>query len=372
MRKHITKEVDKIVEERILDLLLPPIDSASTDQGQMPDNPLQFFANLSGVSQAKSAKSETENTEHNKQNQKNDDADYQQFQKTRGKLRKKLQENFFEDKEIEMDIQASFPKHKAFFDLGNQDGMEQIDTMMKHLMKQFNRGSKRKKITIKDARKILREQEIEKLLNIDLANENAIKNTENMGIVFLDEIDKVASKSDGRNNDISREGVQRDLLPLVEGCTVNTKYGPVKTDHILFIAAGAFHISSPSDIIPELQGRFPIRVELESLGIEDLEKILTKPKNALINQYKALLQTENVSISFKRDALKTIAKIANNINQTSVNIGARRLATIMEKLLEDILFHSPNVDKNIAIDANYVNTMLNDIIEDEDTSKYIL
>ncbi|KXG77602.1 ATP-dependent protease ATPase subunit ClpY [Fervidicola ferrireducens] len=237
------------------------------------------------------------------------------------------------------------------------------------------RRKKKKRVTIETARKILTQEEAQKLIDMDEVISEAIKRAEETGIIFIDEIDKIAGREHGTGPDVSREGVQRDILPIVEGCTVVTKYGPVKTDHILFIAAGAFHISKPSDLIPELQGRFPIRVELKSLSKEDLKRILVEPKNSLIKQYKALLETEGIKIHFTEDAIDEIVSIAAHVNQHTENIGARRLHTIMEKLLEDISFNASEIKENspeFVIDKNYVDEKLKDIVKDKDLSMYIL
>ncbi len=224
-----------------------------------------------------------------------------------------------------------------------------------------------------EARDILQREEEEKLIDVDAAKREALERVEQSGIVFIDEIDKVAGRERGTGPDVSREGVQRDLLPLVEGTRVSTKHGMVRTDHILFIASGAFHVSKPSDLIPELQGRFPIRVELSSLGVPEFVRILTEPKNALIKQYKALLLTEGIDLQFKEDAIQSIAELAAQVNQQSENIGARRLHTIMEKLLDTVSFDAPEMtERKVTIDAAYVRRMLADIVKDQDLSRYIL
>jgi ATP-dependent HslUV protease ATP-binding subunit HslU len=237
----------------------------------------------------------------------------------------------------------------------------------------FPEKKKRKKVTVKEARQILEEQERDKLIDMDKVVKDATMRVEQMGIVFLDEIDKIAHKGSTHGPDVSREGVQRDILPIVEGSTVTTKYGAVRTHHILFIAAGAFHMSKPSDLIPELQGRFPIRVELSSLSTDDLEKILMQPKNALLKQYSALLETEGVELDFTSDAIKEIASIATFVNSQTENIGARRLYTIMELLLEDVSFTAPDLkDQKIPITVEYVKSKLKEVLENKDLSKYIL
>ena len=235
---------------------------------------------------------------------------------------------------------------------------------------------KKRKVTVEAARKILEQEEAEKLIDMEEVGETAVKLAEHSGIVFLDEIDKVAVKGSSSGPDVSREGVQRDILPIVEGSTVMTKYGPVKTDHILFIAAGAFHTAKPSDLIPELQGRFPIRVELKSLQKEDFEKILTEPQNALIKQYKALLDTEGLSLEFKPDAITKLAEMAYNVNEQTEDIGARRLHTLLEKLLEEVSFDAPDMAKEgkteVVVDAAYVDKRLKDIAQNTDLSQFIL
>jgi ATP-dependent HslUV protease ATP-binding subunit HslU len=235
------------------------------------------------------------------------------------------------------------------------------------------KNKKKRRVTVEEARKILTFEEAQGLIDIDEVYREAIRRAEEGGIIFLDEIDKITSREGSYGPDVSRGGVQRDILPIVEGSTVVTKYGPVKTDHVLFIAAGAFHVSKPSDLIPELQGRFPIRVELESLGRDDLKRILVEPNNSLIKQYSALLSTEGVEIKFGEEAIDDIAQIAYEVNARTENIGARRLHTVMEKVLEDLLFDAPYMQgESIVIDSNYVSERLKKIVEDDDLSRYIL
>jgi ATP-dependent HslUV protease ATP-binding subunit HslU len=237
----------------------------------------------------------------------------------------------------------------------------------------FPRKKKRRKVKVPEALDLLAQEEAAKLIDMDKVTKLAVKRVEQSGIIFLDELDKVAGREGIHGPDVSREGVQRDLLPIVEGTTVSTRYGMVKTDHILFIASGAFHVSKPSDLIPELQGRFPIRVELESLGKAEFIRILTEPQNALTKQYRALMETEGVKLAFSEDAVAEIAEIATQVNERTENIGARRLHTIMEKLVEEISFEAPEMDgKSIAIDASYVEARLRDFVKDEDLSRYIL
>jgi ATP-dependent HslUV protease ATP-binding subunit HslU len=253
-------------------------------------------------------------------------------------------------------------------------GMEELGFNFKDMMGNiFPKNTKKRKMKVKDALKIIEDEEAASLIDMDAVSKKAIELTEQSGIIFLDEIDKVTARTGGKGPDVSREGVQRDLLPIVEGSTVVTKYGSVKTDHILFIAAGAFHISKPSDLIPELQGRFPIRVELDSLGANDFYRILTEPQNALTLQYIALLRTEGIKLSFTDDAVNEISKIAEEVNAGTENIGARRLHTIMERLLEEILYKAPDIDeKNIEIDGAFVKDKLSDIKNNQDLSRYIL
>ncbi|HHY41926.1 MAG TPA: ATP-dependent protease ATPase subunit HslU [Thermoanaerobacterales bacterium] len=275
------------------------------------------------------------------------------------------------DKElIEIEVEDKTPPMLEVF---SASGMEEMGINFQDMFGGLiPKRRKKRKVTIENARRILTQEEAQKLIDMDEVINESIEKAENSGIIFIDEIDKIAGK-ESHGPDVSREGVQRDILPIVEGSTVITKYGPVKTDHILFIAAGAFHISKPSDLIPELQGRFPIRVELKSLTERDLKKILTEPKNSLIKQYTALIETEGIKINFSEDAIDEIVKVAVYVNQHSENIGARRLATIMEKLLEDILFAAPELSqRQITIDAKYVNQKLKDIIKDKDLSMYIL
>lgn len=296
--------------------------------------------------------------------------DRDQDNATRQKFRKKLREGELDDKEIEIEVASPRANMEIFAPPGMEDLTSQIQGMFQNMT-----GDKRKtrKLMIREARKILLEEEASKLVNDEELKLTAIQNVEQNGIVFLDEIDKIASRAGNTGGDVSRQGVQRDLLPLVEGTTVSTKYGMIKTDHILFIASGAFHMSKPSDLIPELQGRFPIRVELTSLSVSDFEQILTNTDACLTRQYEALLATEGIQLQFTSDAIKRLAEIAFSVNSKTENIGARRLHTVMEKLLEEVSYNAPkHSGESIVIDAAYVDTRLKDLSQSEDLARYVL
>ncbi len=289
---------------------------------------------------------------------------------TRQKFRKKLREGELDDKEIDIELAAPSMQAEIFA----PPGMEELTQQIQGMFQNVGGGKKKsRKLKIREASKLLIDEEAAKLVNDEEIKLEAVKAVEQNGIVFLDEIDKVASRSDVQGADVSRQGVQRDLLPLVEGTTVSTKYGMIKTDHILFIASGAFHLSKPSDLIPELQGRFPIRVELDSLSVADFECILTQTDACLTKQYQALLATEGVSVDFAADGIRRMAEIAFQVNEKTENIGARRLHTVMEKLLEEVSFEAGKVGlENIAVDAAYVNDKLGEVAADEDLSRYVL
>lgn len=297
------------------------------------------------------------------------------YLETRELMRKKLKSGKLNEQEIELDISQNPAGGMPMMQVFGATNLEEMDNQIQNLLGDLvSKKNKKRKVPIKEAIEILADIEADKLLDQEKLQKEAARRVEEMGIIFIDEIDKIAGKeSRGGGADVSREGVQRDLLPIVEGATVNTKIGPIKTDHILFIAAGAFHMSKPSDLIPELQGRFPIRVELDKLSMEDFVKILTAPKSSLTKQYQALLSTEGISLEFKEDAIREIALIAFEVNEKNENIGARRLNTILERLLEDISFEGPELaDKNQVIDAAFVRNKLNEIVENRDLSKYIL
>lgn len=290
---------------------------------------------------------------------------------TRQKMRKKLREGDFDDKDIEVDVQAN----PVGVEIMAPPGMEEMTSQLQGMFQNMNSGKTRtRKMRVKDAMHILKEEEAAKMINEDEVKLSALEAVEQHGIVFLDELDKVCKRSEmGGGGDVSREGVQRDLLPLVEGSTVNTKFGLVKTDHILFIASGAFHLTKPSDLIPELQGRFPIRVELDALSADDFVRILTEPDASLTEQYQALLATEGIDLKFTEDGIKRIAEFSWQVNETTENIGARRLHTVLERLLEPVSYDAPDrVEKSVVIDAAYVEERMSEFIEDEDLSRYIL
>jgi ATP-dependent HslUV protease ATP-binding subunit HslU len=290
--------------------------------------------------------------------------------RTREKLRKLLRDDKLEDREVEIEVQQTANLDGMMVPMGGE-GMDYNFTEM--LQDMLPKRTKRRQVSVSEARRILFQDELERLVDMDEVVNEAMNRTEDMGIVFLDEIDKVAGERGGAGPDVSREGVQRDLLPIVEGSTVQTKYGLVRTDHILFIAAGAFHVSKPSDLIPELQGRFPIRVELKTLTEKDFVRILKEPRNALLNQYRALVETEGGSLEFEDDGIEEIARIAIELNTRMENIGARRLQTVMTTLLEGLLFELPDGDRSaVVVDRAYVRATLDRIVEDEDLRRYIL
>src|SRR5437899_1285881 len=294
-------------------------------------------------------------------------------ERTREKLRERLREGKLDDRVVELEVKERGPT----FEIATSGGIEEMGVMginlKDSLANLFGKGSRRRNMRVNEALDYLVQEEEQKLIDMDQVTRVALERVETSGIIFLDEIDKIAGRESGHGPDVSREGVQRDILPIVEGTTVNTRYGFVRTDHILFIAAGAFHVSKPSDLIPELQGRFPIRVELDSLTVGDFVRILTEPQNALIKQYIALLETEGIKLAFSEDAVQEVARFAAAVNESTENIGARRLHTIMEKLLDDISFEGPDLKKKtIRIDAGYVQKMLAEIVKDQDLSRYIL
>ena len=320
-------------EERLLDLLLPPLPPSVRDNDPGPAR--------------------------------------EQHQRTRERLRAQLAEGRLDEREVEVDVpQKGFPS----FEVISGSSVEEIDINIKDMLPNLFQGrSRKRRVKVPEALDHLVQEEEQKLVDSESVGTAAVERVEQAGIIFIDEIDKITGREGGQGPDVSREGVQRDILPIVEGTTVNTKHGTVRTDHILFIAAGAFHVASPADLIPELQGRFPIRVELDALETGDFVRILTEPRGSLVKQYMALLATEGITLTFKPDAVDRVAEFATRVNERSENIGARRLHTVMEKLLDEISFNAPELDeKTIVIDAAYVDRMLADIVNDEDLSRYIL
>ncbi len=352
---------EELAEEKIIEAIIPGGKKTKNDNQGMK-NPFDFLLNSGGY---QSQKQQYEQ----QQAQQTPQMDAQSLELAREQVRQQLRDGLLEEQYIEIQVTEA-PKGNTL-DLNGGDGMIAIGNIFGDMMPQ---KKKNKKVKVKDARKILREEEAQNMIDMDQVIEDALYNAEQNGIIFIDEIDKIASGSSYRQGaDVSREGVQRDILPIVEGSVVNTKHGPVKTDHILFIGAGAFHVSKPTDLIPELQGRFPIRVELENLNRDTFLKILTVPENALLKQHKALLETEGVEIEFTDGAIEEIATMAFMMNEQTENIGARRLHTILEKLLEDISFNIPDMDvEKFVIDAEYVKEKFIEKIHPEDLDQYIL
>src|SRR2546423_397180 len=349
----IAEKAELNVEEKILDLLLPPPRSTSG-----------LYDFESTANEESTGEPAVDSTASSKERD-------EQFQRTREKLRTQLRSGKLDTRLVEIEIRE---KNFPVIELAGPQGVEEMGINMKDMLGNLFQGrTKQRKMPVDEAMEYLMQEEEERLIDMDTVARTAIERVETSGMIFLDEIDKIAGRESGHGPDVSREGVQRDILPIVEGTTVNTRYGMVRTDHILFIAAGAFHVSKPSDLIPELQGRFPIRVELESLTVEDFRRILTEPKNALIKQYQAMMETEGVTIDFTEDAIASVANFAAKVNEQTENIGARRLQTIMEKLLEEISFEGPDLEpKNQRIDAAYVEAMLAETVKDQDLSRYIL
>ena len=351
---------DKIVEEKIVEAIIP---GNKQKKPGAPKNPFDFIMNSGGYT---SQKQQYLDSQAAKEEAK---PEAEGVETAREQVREQLRQGLLEDQYIEIEV-TSAPKGNQL-DMSNEGMSIAIGNIFGDMMPE---KTKKKNCKVKDARKILREQEAQKLIDMDVVADEAIANAEQNGIIFIDEIDKIASGSRMTSGaDVSREGVQRDILPIVEGSVINTKYGPVRTDHILFIGAGAFSVAKPTDLIPELQGRFPIRVTLDSLSKEDFVEILTKPENALLKQHKALLETEGVEIEFTEEAIDQIATISYVMNEQTENIGARRLHTVLEKLLEDISFNIPEMeDEKLVIDQKYVEDKFQETIHAEDLDKYIL
>jgi ATP-dependent HslUV protease ATP-binding subunit HslU len=338
----VAEKAEQNAEERLLDLLLPPPSLVRKHEKIPGDNDQGSAAALQ-----------------------------EQFQRTREKLRAQLREGKLDDREVEVETRdRSMPA----FEIISSQGIEEMDINIKDVLPGlFGQRTKKRRMHVTEAMDYLIQEEENRLIDMDQVTRTAVERAEQSGIIFLDEIDKIAGRERGQGPDVSREGVQRDILPIVEGTTVNTRYGMIRTDHVLFVAAGAFHVTKPSDLIPELQGRFPIRVELHSLTTEDFIRILKEPKSALVKQYTALLETEGIKLTFTDDALEEVAKFAAAVNEATENIGARRLHTIMEKLLDEISFEGPDLKKKtVRVDAAYVQKQLADIVRNTDLSRYIL
>jgi ATP-dependent HslUV protease ATP-binding subunit HslU len=335
----VAERAEQAAEERVVDLLLPPSPTPMD-----PANP--------ATPQMESQREE-------------------QMTRTREKLRAQLREGKLDARMVEVDVRE---RAMPSFEIMSNQGVEEMGTDIREMLSgMFGQQKKKRKMTVSEAFDYLIQEEESKLIDMDQVTRSAVERAEQMGIIFIDEVDKIAGRESGHGPDVSREGVQRDILPIIEGTTVNTRYGMIRTDHILFIAAGAFHVSKPSDLIPELQGRLPIRVELTSLGEADFIRILTEPKNALIKQYIALMDTEGLKLTFSDDGIATIARFATQVNEQTENIGARRLHTIMEKLLEEISFEAPDMKKKaMKIDTAYVSKQLAEIVKNQDLSRYIL
>ena len=365
----VEEEADRRVEERLLDLLLPMTSGAKQDEAEVaevkegtgePGESHVFVAGPGGVRQASvDGEGEEELSPSDRRS------------RTREKLRKLLQDGVLEDREVEVEVSHSPSIDGMMIPMGGMEGMDHNFTEM--LQDMLPKRTKQRTVSVTEARRIFLQEELDRLVDMDEVVSEALDRAEDSGIIFLDEIDKISGSRGGAGPDVSREGVQRDLLPVVEGSNVQTKYGLVRTDHMLFIAAGAFHVAKPSDLIPELQGRFPIRVELHSLGEEDFVRILTEPKNALLHQYRALIETEGASLEFTEDGVQEVARIAAQLNDRMENIGARRLQTVLTTVLENVLFELPEEGKDrFVVDPPFVRERLRGILEDEDLRRYIL
>ncbi len=351
-RRLVETAAKERVNERLLDLLIPNSGSSEDETDHDEDNT-------------------EDKTDHDEKERRKLAREERQRQKrTRDKMRIRLEAGELDDRNVELTVEQKAVPVQIFSNLGMENMDVDFQNMFDKIMPKNNQN---RQVSVKDARKILMEQETEALIDRQTVNEKAVALVENHGIIFIDELDKVCGPSSSHGPDVSRQGVQRDLLPVVEGTTVNTRYGPVRTDHILFIAAGAFHLSKPSDLMPELQGRFPIRVELTDLKKEDFLRILTEPKHSLTKQYAELLNTEGVKLHFTQDGIEALADIAFEVNRITQNIGARRLHTILERVVEEISYEGPDLPvKNVTIDAAYVRGRLQEIMEKEDLSKFIL
>jgi ATP-dependent HslUV protease ATP-binding subunit HslU len=360
--EEVEDKAELAAEDRLIDLLLPPTHTAATAAAAVHE-PGSNVIQLPAATPQEDSQSASDSPSQDKPGDRE--------QRTREKLRQQFREGKLDDRTVELDVRD---RNQPSFEVITNQGSEEMDINLKDMLPGlFGQRTKKRKMKVAEAFEYLVQEEENRLIDMDQVTRLAVERVEDSGIVFLDEIDKIAGREGGHGPDVSREGVQRDILPIDEGTTVNTKYGMVSTDHILFIAAGAFHVSKPSDLIPELQGRFPIRVELKSLTVEDFVRILKEPKNALAKQYVALLDTEGIKLTLTDDALEEVAKFAAQVNESAENIGARRLHTIMEKLLEEISFEGPDLRrKNVRVDAVYVRKQLADIVKDQDLSRYIL
>jgi ATP-dependent HslUV protease ATP-binding subunit HslU len=356
----VEEAAQNMVEERLLDLLLPaPTAGAPATQPQGSDRPRAFVVGSDGWTREEGSAAGDDDEQRIRERR----------ERTREKLRTLLRDGKLEERKVDVEVKQSMPIENMMLPMG-AEGMDNITDMLQDMLP---KRTKRRTVSVGEARRILLQDELDKLVDMDEVVNEALERSEDMGIIFLDEIDKVAGERGGSGPDVSREGVQRDLLPIVEGSTVQTKYGMIRTDHVLFVAAGAFHVSKPSDLIPELQGRFPIRVELKPLTEADFVRILTEPKNALTRQYQALIGAENVQLQFTDGAVREIARIAADVNGRMENIGARRLHTVLTTVLDEILFDLPDkAEPSITITDETVRDKLRSIVEDEDLRKYIL
>jgi ATP-dependent HslUV protease ATP-binding subunit HslU len=359
----------ELTEERLLDFLIPPPRSKMSPESVEKNIEIadEDEENLTGEERLALAVQQFDATEQSEISEQ----EQERYLRTREKFRQRLRDGKLEDKPIEINVSN---RTVPFVEIFSPSGIEEMDINLKDMFgSMLPKQEKKRRVPISEARQILAQEEAEKLIDMDNVVSEAVARVENSGIVFLDEIDKIAGRESKSGPDVSREGVQRDILPIIEGSTVMTKHGMVRTDHILFIASGAFHVSKPSDLIPELQGRFPIRVELKSLNEADFKRILTEPRNALEKQYIAMLKTEGIDVTITADAIDEIAALAFQVNESVEDIGARRLHTIMEKLFDEISFNAPDLEEqSITINADYVSEQLSEIVENEDISKYIL
>ncbi len=365
----VEEEAGERAVERILDIMQPQRKRGKSEDRDSAEMFRQTFGSLFGGS-APTSKPDSENGGNDEEDEE-EAKGREREKRIREKLRQQILSGALDDRKIEIEVEQN---QAPFLQVFSPQGMEEMGMDLQSAFgNMMNRGKKQRSVTVKEARALLAQDEARALVDQDSVVREAVERAEQYGIIFVDEMDKIAGGGGGHGPDVSREGVQRDILPIIEGSTVTTKYGPIRTNHVLFIAAGAFHVSRPSDLIPELQGRLPIRVELESLTEDDFKRILTEPKNALTRQYVALLETEGVKLTFTDDAVNEISRIAARVNRQSENIGARRLHTVLERLLEELSFQAPDLaPKELVVDAAYVREKLDSISKDEDLSRYIL